>query len=103
MADSLKVIATLLGAVVGAAVAPTLIFYIGYGACSVVAWLSGNEHFMGYMWLVVALCILGIPAGLVAGAWMAYSLAKMVAARFATPTGRGFSVAQAYDDGRAND
>jgi hypothetical protein len=49
---------------------------------------------MGYMWLVMPLCILAAPAGLVGGALVADRLTRGRVDDSAAGTGRGFSVAQ---------
>jgi hypothetical protein len=95
--------AMLIGAVVGAVVSPFLVGFIGLFACRVVVWLTGDEEFMGYMWLVMPVCILAVPGGLVAGALLADRLTRARVDGSAAATGRGFPVARGPDARRGGD
>jgi hypothetical protein len=103
MTRPLAVITMLLAAVVGAVVSPFLVGFIGLFACRIVVWLTGDEEFMGYMWLVMPLCILAMPGGLVAGALLADRLTKARVDGSAAATGRGFAVDRAVDARRGDE
>ena len=90
MSQTLKVLAVLLGAAFCAALAPVVVGMTGFYACKLVAWTTGNEQFMGYMWLVVPLAILAAPAGLVGGALLGGRLVDRLRPGAGTDAGEGF-------------
>jgi membrane protein DedA with SNARE-associated domain len=65
MSKPLQFVLELAAALAAAALAPVLTFFVGYFSCWVLARVTGDPRYMGYMILVALVAVLTFPAAVI--------------------------------------